>query len=86
MNQLTDHKKYKKKEVPSVDASVPLRIRNKIMMRGRERRDLGGSKEGDRIRHLWREERSPEDQNEWKYAAAGSWHRGTSRNFKTSGK
>jgi hypothetical protein len=43
--QLTDHIKLNKKKGLSVDASIPLRGGNKIIMGGR---DLGGSWEGRR--------------------------------------
>ena len=39
--QLTDHMKLNKKEGQSVDASIPLRRRNRIIMRGRGREGPG---------------------------------------------
>lgn len=55
MIQLTDHIKLNKKEVNLVDASIPLRRRNKIIMEGRRREEpgwerKGGEKKGGRIR------------------------------------
>jgi hypothetical protein len=66
MIQLTDHMKLKKKEGPSVDASILPRRKNKIITGGRGR-DLGrrgwGRGRGKyRVRYGGRQERSPEDQ------------------------
>jgi hypothetical protein len=45
--QLTDHMRLKKKEDQNVDASVLLRRRNKIIMEGRGRKELGRAREGE---------------------------------------
>ena len=56
MIQLTDHMKLNKKEGQSVDASIPLRRGNKIIMGGRGREGPGwergqGGEEGNMIRY-----------------------------------
>jgi hypothetical protein len=74
MIQLTDHMKLNKKEVLSVDASIPFRRGSKIIMgsRGREKTewDRGGGGRGQkRVWRGWRKEKSPEGQeSERKYA------------------
>jgi hypothetical protein len=65
-------------EGPSEDASVPLRRGNKIIMGRRGGRELCGRGnmgwgKGEQDQIWGRKERSPENQeNEWKYAAAGN--------------
>ena len=46
MIQLTDHVKLNKKEGQNVDASIPLRRGNKIIMRDREKEGLGWERGG----------------------------------------
>jgi hypothetical protein len=47
MIQPTDHMKLNKKEDQNVDASVQHRGRNKIIIGGRRRKELGGREEGE---------------------------------------
>jgi hypothetical protein len=50
--QFTDHKKFKKKEDQSVDAPVPLRRRNKVLMGGNMETKCGAETEGKAIQRL----------------------------------
>jgi hypothetical protein len=49
MIQVTDHMKLNKKEGPSVDASIPVRKGNKIIM-GEQRREGPGCERGEKER------------------------------------
>jgi hypothetical protein len=58
MIQPIDHKKFKKKEDPSKDASIPLTRGSKIIIGARRRegprwKKGGGRKKGSRIRYGW---------------------------------
>ena len=66
-DKLTNSMKLNKNEGQSVDSSIPLRRRNKIITGGRGREEHGykrggGGKEGSRIRYGKRQERNPEGQ------------------------
>jgi hypothetical protein len=73
MRQLTDHRKLKKKEDQSVNASILLRRWNKIIMEGRVRKGTRRERgKGSRLRYGKTQERSTESQEiEQKYEAVG---------------
>lgn len=73
---LKDHGKLNKKEGPSAHTPNPIGRRNKMIMRGRGRKEPGWGK-GGAIRYRGRQERSPKCQkNELKFAAVRARDKG----------
>ena len=82
--QPTGHKKFKKKEGPSEDASNPLRMGDKIVTGGRGRGDLVGNRHGEDkgtasgMGETGEKSRAQEDRgNKWKYSALRVGSEGT---------
>jgi hypothetical protein len=89
MIQLTDHVKLNKKEGQSMDASIPLRRGNKMIMGSRGREcygwERGGERKGEQVQ-VWEEtgekSRGPEEQ----IGICGGWGTGvTIRKSQTPG-